>query len=62
MMMASDGETVIKRWSKVTDFPYEVSVSKIKNETSGTLVITWHFLDEDGNADTDVQEEDVTFK
>lgn len=56
-----DSDDVIKSWSKVTTFPYSVSVTGIKDVSSGTLVITWYYTDADGNTQSDVQEKEVTF-
>lgn len=56
----SGGSDLINSWNGVTSFPYTVEEHNI-DVPKGTIVITWHYTDADGNAATSTQEKEISF-
>ena len=61
-LIGAESDDVIESWH-ATSFPFVVSATNIKDYSSGTLVITWYYLDESGNEQTsEPQEANVSFE
>lgn len=56
----SESDELIEKWSGVTSFPYTVEAHGI-DVPKGTIVITWHYTDANGNAATSEQEKEISF-
>ena len=56
----SGGSDLIDSWNGVTSFPYTVEEHNI-DVPKGTIVITWHYTDADGNEATSTQEKEISF-
>lgn len=60
-LYSNDTDSMIKEWTGVTKFPKTLKVGKIRNSSSGTLVITWIYKDSDGNTQREQDEREATF-
>lgn len=58
----AESDELIQSWMNQTSFPFIASVTGITGTDTGTIVIEWHYTDEDGNSLTYTQEETVSFK
>lgn len=57
----SGSNELINRWNDVTSFPYTVEAHGL-DVSSGKIIITWYYIDADGNPASSVQEKDISFK
>ena len=57
----SGSNELINRWNDVTSFPYTVEAHGL-DVSSGKIIITWYYIDADGNPTSSVQEKDISFK
>ena len=58
----SESDEMIDSWTNVKSFPKTISASGIEDVSSGTLVITWYYTDENGETASNIQEQTVNFK
>ncbi len=58
----AESDELIQSWTNQTSFPFVATVNGITGTNTGTIIIEWHYTDDDGNAMTYTQEETVTFK
>lgn len=56
----SESDELIQSWNGVTSFPYTIEAHGI-DVPKGTVVITWHYTDANGNAATSTQEKEISF-
>lgn len=56
----AESSDVINSWSGITSFPYTVEAHGI-DVPKGTIVITWHYTDSNGQEQTQEQSQDVNF-
>lgn len=56
----SESDELIQSWNGVTSFPYTIEAHGI-DVPKGTIVITWHYTDANGNAATSNQEKEISF-
>lgn len=56
----SESNDLIQNWSGVTSFPYTLEAHGI-DVPKGTIVITWHYTDANGNAATSTQKKEISF-
>ena len=57
----SGSNELINRWNDVTSFPYTVEAHGL-DVSSGKIIITWYYIDADGNPTSSTQEKDISFK
>lgn len=57
----SGSNELINRWNDVTSFPYTVEAHGL-DVSSGKIIITWYYVDADGNPTSSTQEKDISFK
>ena len=56
----SESNDLIQNWNGVTSFPYTLEAHGI-DVPKGTIVITWHYTDANGNAATSTQKKEISF-
>ena len=56
----SESNDLIQNWNGVTSFPYTIEAHGI-DVPKGTIVITWHYTDANGNAATSTQKKEISF-
>lgn len=56
----SESNDLIQNWNGVTSFPYTLEAHGI-DVPKGTIVITWHYTDANGNAVTSTQKKEISF-
>ena len=57
----SGSSDLIDQWNDVTSFPYTVEAHGL-DVASGKIVITWYYVDGDGNMASSTQEKEISFK
>lgn len=60
VLYKGDSDEVVQSWKGITSFPYTVEAHGI-DAPSGTIVITWHYTDADGQEQSQEQDQEVTF-
>ena len=60
ILYKAESSDVIQSWSGITSFPYTVEAHDI-DVPKGTIVITWHYTDSNGTAQSQEQSQDVNF-
>ena len=62
VLYASESDEVLETWTGITTFPFTIEKHGIEEIGAGTLVITWHYTDADGNEGVKDQEAEITFR
>ena len=60
LLYKADSSELIQSWSGITSFPYTVEAHDI-DVPKGTIVITWHYTDSNGEEQSQEQSQDVNF-